>query len=260
MHGADMDRAQQTAASRPQDAGRSAVAQSHGWHSSRVQSLAQGIGLRLRPATVRDQPAIREIARQSYPVPAWLFEVPQNAEHYRLPHGTINDFGVLKIHVAERVEVPGRLAAYVYFQIRYDGDCYLRDLAALPSGHAHKVPGAGTLLLASAMAAALDLHCAGLATLNVMQSHRGDQVVGPDAQAWRDPVSFYSRFGYRVLQGARGYAASSLERPPDDTWMAGDIAEVYHRAVEAAEALGTIRQPASRRDACSTCKNGDELR
>ncbi len=184
-----------------------------------------------------DQPTIGEIARWSYPVPAWLFEVPENAEHYRLPHGAINDFGVLKIHVAERVEVPGRLAAYVYFQIRYDGDCYLRDLAGMPSGHAHKVPGAGTLLLASAMAAALDLRCAGLATLNVMQSHRGDQVVGPDAQVWRDPLSFYRRFGYRVLQEATGYAAGSLARPPDDTWMAGNIAEVYHRAVEASEAL-----------------------
>ncbi len=206
-------------------------------HRGAVDVLARRLSLRLRAAAPDDFVAIRAIAQTSYPVPDWLFSMPENTAHYDPAFRRSAPAGEVHVCVAELQAVPGALVGYVYVQLRHNGDCYLRDLAARPPAPLSALRGTGTLLVAAAMATALEAGCRSRATLNVLMDHRGDRPLPDPPGRWRDPVGFYRRLGYRVRPQARGYSVFTPERPRTDTWMSASPEEVYRRSIGVLAAL-----------------------
>ncbi len=180
-----------------------------------VEDLARRLGLMIRPAVEGDLSKVEALARSSFPIPTWLFDYPENRVHYHPTWDPERPAGRVRILVAENRR--GGLAAYAYDQIRHDGDVYLRELAAVPPDPRDRVVGAGTLLLHSVLDRALRAGCRGLATLSVIGPHRdadASQMVG-----WRDPVTYYRQFGYRIGNPQNGYTDAEPDAHPGVTWM-----------------------------------------
>jgi len=211
-------------------------------HRDRASRLAAVLDLRIRPRRPDEADTIRAIARESYPIPDWLFQNPRNIRHYADRSVTSTGFGTTFVRVAETRSSPRRIVGYIYYQLRRGGECYLRDLAARPPEAAAAIPGTGTLLVAAALAHALDAGCNGLATLNIMAAHRGDRLIDRPPWRWRDPAVFYARLGFQIQPGAAGYSADRLERPAGDTWMTAGIDAAFNRAVAM---LADLERPGS---------------
>jgi hypothetical protein len=184
-----------------------------------VLACARERRLFFRDVMPADLPAVERVARSSFPAPHGWAERPENLARYRPGYPRITPRGVLNVIAA--VNARHRLAGYVYYQWRTNGDVYLCELAARPPDPADKVRLAGTLLLGFVIGASLEQGCRGLATLNVQAAHRG----GPDGGA--DPVPFYERLGYVVQpDAAGGYTVAGNPRRPGDVWMAAELGQV----------------------------------
>ena len=178
----------------------------------------------LRIPDASDFPGIARLARSSFLVPRGWYRHRCNRCHY--------DPAWLASHRHLRLSVilcegpNGRLCGYAYYQLRPDGDVYLKELAANPPDRSNKVRSTGTLLLQYVLAKALDEGCRGRATANVLAEQRATGS-RRETSLNRDPFGFYTRFGFADLDEA-GYTVTGDRRHPEDTWLAADLQEAYH--------------------------------
>lgn len=171
-------------------------------------------GVTPRQAAEGDFAEISAIARASFPIPRWLFEVPANLAHYSPHYHFESKFGVMNILVA--VDLAERVCGYIYYQLRNDGDVYIRELASHAQGA--RIKGVGTLLLSRAVAAARFSRAR--VTTNVLKWHRQNN------EYWRDPCAYYEKLGLSIVIGETGYCADGTPRRKDDTWLAGPLPTV----------------------------------
>jgi hypothetical protein len=184
-------------------------------------TLGHGL-LTLRPARPEDRLQIEAVAAHAFRYPTWLWQNKENRCHYAFHYPLATTWGEIRAVVA--VNQYDRLAGYAYYQLRTNGELYLRELAAEPPAAADKVRRAGVALLAFILNDGLQTGWPGPVTLNVMADHH---IVGPNG--WRDPVPYYERFGFVVQDGVAGYTAIGDARPLKDIWMSADLAAALDR-------------------------------
>jgi hypothetical protein len=195
-----------------------------------VAELAERSGLEIRPPHPGDFAAIQRIARASFPVPGWLFSYPENLAHYRPGWVDGGPDGSRQIAVA--IDGRGAPVAYAYFAIGSGGDAYLKELAAIPRSGEGRVPRSGTCLLGHVLEQALRNGPSGIISLTVVEPHRARPARRGGLASWRDPVSYYLRFGFWIEAGPCRVALLDSPAFPEDTAMRAEIA-VAHRAVVA---------------------------
>jgi hypothetical protein len=186
-------------------------------------SLAAERGLVLRKAEDRDFAAMHALALHSFPVPNGWATAPENVAHY-CPDGLATANGPLRAIVAR--DGAGELLGHAYYQLRPEGDCYFRELAAMPLEKGVKVPYIGAMLMGYALEEGLEQGGIRDATLNVLAAHR---IRSRPWDRWRDPVGYYCRFGFAVRHFESGYTASGKPRPPGDTWMRADLLDAFEK-------------------------------
>jgi hypothetical protein len=193
-----------------------------GLHCEEVRQLALGLGLNLEtPSGAEDFGRIREMARHGFHRPlGWELD-PDEVEHYWKDFEPANLFGVLHVIVA-RNRSTGGLSGYAYYQLRANGDVYLRELAACPPDPADKIRHAGAVLLANSLAHAWDAGQRGLATLCVLETQRRAPLAFE--ARWRDPVSYYRALGYRIVEaGDVGYTSDGETLAAGSSWLFSGI-------------------------------------
>jgi GNAT superfamily N-acetyltransferase len=164
-----------------------------------------------RCAAEADLRVVRQIAAAAFPLPAGWTDDEANCRHYDLRWLSAHAGAGVALVLVERAHRP---VGYVYWQLRNDHDCYIKELAVDPAcKRASDVP-LGTLLLACVVEAARHAGSDRL-TANILEGHR------QSAPLWRDPLPFYARFGFEVRCEA-GYTVDGSPRPGGDTWIVAD--------------------------------------
>ena len=171
---------------------------------------------------------VEALARASFCWPRNHFADAASTRHYRPDFDRDRRQGEQRAVVCAGAASEA-LAAVCYYQLRPTGELYIRELAANPPLRAHKLPRAGTLLLAHALVDGLEA-ARERVLLHVLASHRVSVPPGPRRPGWRDPTAYYQRLG---LAASPAGARDSLGRrgEPGDLWLAGDLGAVLERTL-----------------------------
>ncbi len=193
-----------------------------------ADAYAKVFRLTVRTASPSDADALEGLYGASFPSGAAMQLLAGTNSRYRTEYPAPTHDGNLHLVVAENESE--RVAAFAMYELRFDGNLHLAELAAIPPDVDDKVRRAGTVLMLYVIEHAIRDRCTGLATLNVKSSTNADR---PGDQTTNGSIAFYQNLGYRVAPGAQGYTARGEQRQDVDHWMAGRFGFVHRRIVSA---------------------------